>query len=140
MDITEEQKELARRILSQNPFVNLLGIKLIDLWHGEAVCGLTVEAKHHRAGGFLHGGVTASLIDTVTAFAVATYAEQGENFVTVDLTIHYLRPVYNGEIKSRARVVRAGKRIFTVAADVFNQTDEIAATALTTYSKIVPKN
>ncbi len=134
--ITEAQKEYARRILTLNPFVKMLGIELVDLAHGEATCSLKVEEKHERAGGFLHGGVTASLIDTVLAFAVATHLASGENSVTIDLTVHYLRPLYRGEITARAKVLRAGKRIVTASAEVFDETGELAATALSTYSKI----
>ena len=80
--------------------------------------------------------MTASLIDTVMAFAVATYLEAGENSVTIDLTVHYLRPLYRGEITARAKVLRAGKRIVTASAEVFDETGELAATALSTYNKI----
>lgn len=134
--ISEAQKEYARRILTENPFVTMLGIELVDLEHGEALCRLQIEEKHQRAGGFLHGGVTASLIDTVMAFAVATHLAPGENSVTIDLTVHYLRPLYLGEITARAKVLRAGKRIVTASAEVFDETGELAATALTTFSKI----
>jgi uncharacterized protein (TIGR00369 family) len=136
--ITEEQKEFARNLMRQIPFVQLLGIELIDLAPGEAEISLKIEEKHLRGGRFLHGGVTASLIDTVTAFAVGTITQSPANAVTVDLTIHYLRPIYQGEIKARARVVRAGNRLLTVSADVFDADGELVATALSTYSKITP--
>lgn len=138
--ITDEHKELARRILSENPFVEMLGVELLDLDLGEAVCRLRVEEKHERRGGFVHGGVTASLIDTATALAVATYLKPGENSVTIDLTVHFLRPIYGGSIEARARVLRAGKRIIALSAEVFDEKGELAATALTTYSKITLKS
>jgi acyl-CoA thioesterase len=138
--ITDEHKQLARQILSENPFVEMLGIELIELELGEAVCRLRVEEKHERRGGFVHGGVTASLIDTVTALAVATYLKPGESSVTVDLTVHFLRPIYNGAVTARAKVLRAGKRIITLSAEVFDEKGELAASALTTYSKVTLKS
>ena len=137
--ITDEQKQLARQIISQNPFVEMLGIEFVELEYGEAVCQIRIEEKHERRGGFTHGGVTASLIDTVTALAVATHLQAGENSVTVDLTVHFLRPIFRGTMTARAKVLRAGKRLVTVSADVFDSTGELAATALTTYSKITLK-
>ena len=137
--ITDEHKQFARQILSENPFVEMLGIELIELELGEAVCRLRVEEKHERRGGFVHGGVTASLIDTVTALAVATHLQPGENSVTVDLTVHFLRPIFRGAVTARAKVLRAGKRIVTLSAEVFDDKGELAASALTTYSKIIPK-
>lgn len=137
--ITDEQKQLAREIMSQNPFVEMLGIELVELEYGAAVCQIRLEEKHERRGGFTHGGVTASLVDTVTALAVATHLQAGENSVTVDLTVHFLRPVFRGAMTARAKVLRAGKRLVTVSAEVFDSAGELAAAALTVYSRITPK-
>lgn len=135
--ITEEHKQLARQILSENPFVEMLGVELLELELGEAVCRLRVEEKHERRGGFVHGGVTASLVDTVMALAAATYLKPGENSVTIDLTVHYLRPIFGGAVVAKAKVLRAGKRIITLSAEVFDEKGELAATAISTYSKIM---
>lgn len=134
-DLTEAEKQFARELLARVPFNNLIGIELVEIERGEAICRLTVEAKHQRGGGFLHGGATASLIDTTTAFAVGSLVGSPGNAVTVDLTIHYLRPIFAAAV-AKAKVVRAGKRLLTVSCEVFDEHEKLAATALTTYSKI----
>ncbi len=58
--------------------------------------------------GLLHGGATASVIDTAMAFAVVSILESDEKASTVDLTVHYLRPVMEGAIVCTAKVVKAG--------------------------------
>jgi acyl-CoA thioesterase len=126
----------ARKVLAENPFLQLLGIELDHLENGEAICRVRAEEKHTRIGDFLHGGATASLIDTAAAFAVGSITGNVSNAVTVSLTIHYLRPIRAGEIVAKAFVVRNGKRLLTVSADVFDADDKLAATALSTYSKI----
>lgn len=133
--LTEAEKQFARELLKTVPFNNLLGVELVEIERGEAVCRLKIEEKHLRGGGFLHGGATASLIDTAAAFAVGSLTGVPINAVTVDLTIHYLRPLFN-EAVAKARVLRAGKRLLTVSAEVFDENGVLAATALTTYSKI----
>lgn len=126
----------ARKALTENPFLQLLEIELDHIKRGEAVCRLRAEEKHTRSGGFLHGGATASLIDTAMAFAVGSVFGNVTHAVTVDLTIHYLRPIRAGEAIAKARVVRAGKNLLTVSAEVFDAEEKLAATALSTYSKI----
>lgn len=126
----------ARKVLAENPFLQLLEIELDHVENGEAICRLPAQEKHTRSGAFLHGGATASLIDTATAFAVGSVLGNMTSGVTVDLTIHYLRPVRVGEIVAKARVVRAGKRLLTVSAEVFGADGKLAAAALATYSKI----
>ena len=55
---------------------------------------------------------------------------------TVDLTISYLRPVTRGRLTAVAKVVRAGRRLFVVSADVFDAETNLIATALSTYIKV----
>lgn len=126
----------ARQVLAENPFLKLLGIELERVGEGEAVCLLRAEEKHTRVGNFLHGGATATLIDTAMAFAAGSITGSAANAVTVDLTIHYLRPIRAGEVKAKARVVRAGKTLLSVAAEIFDADGKLAATALSTYSRI----
>lgn len=86
--------------------------------------------------GLLHGGVTATLIDTAMAFAVITCLEENERASTADLNVYYLRPHRDGPVTCTARVVKAGKRLFTVSGEVVNEEGKLIATALSTYSKV----
>ncbi len=128
--------EKAQEFFSKVPFNQLIGMELKDLKDGEATINLTVRAEIRQPHGLLHGGVTASLIDTAMAFAVITKLTKEEKASTIDLNVHYLRPVTEGEIFCVAKVVKPGKRIFTVSAEVFNEEKKLVATALSTYSKV----
>ena len=135
-EITEELKQKAREALGRAPFPQLLGLELVDLKFGEAVLKLKMRDDLRQPYGLLHGGATASLIDTATAFAVITCQSENEQSTTVDLSVHYLRPHTEGEIVCTARIVRAGRRITTVSADVVNEEGKLIATALSTYMKV----
>jgi acyl-CoA thioesterase len=130
--------EKAQAVFREVPYIKLLGMELIDLRDGEAVLRLKMRDELRQPHGLLHGGATASLIDTATAFAVITKLEPDEKASTVDLTVHYLRPVIDETILCTARVVKAGKRLLTVSADVVSSNDKekLVATAISTYSKI----
>jgi len=84
----------------------------------------------------VHGGAIASLIDTATAFAIVSIIPAQEKVTTVDLTISYLRPVTEGRLRAVARVLRSGRRLLAVSADVFDTSGKLAATALSTYIKL----
>ncbi len=109
---------------------------LIDLKTGEAIVRLKMRDELRQPQGLLHGGATASVIDTAMAFAVVTCLAENEKASTVDLTVHYLRPVTEGAIVCTAKIVKAGKRLLTVSAEVFNNEEKLIATALSTYAKI----
>lgn len=134
--VTEEQKQAAAEMIKKVPFPSLLGFELVDLKYGEAVLKLKMRDQLRQPYGTLHGGATASLIDTAMAFACVTCLSATEQSTTIDLTVHYLRPHTNGEVFCTAKVVRAGKRILTVSAEVVNEEGKIIATALSTYTKV----
>jgi len=135
-EITEAQKLRAAASMQKNPFAKLIGMKLVDLKPGEAAVQIEMRDELRQPHGILHGGVTATLIDTAMAYAVITCLTEEEKASTIDLTVHYLRPHSEGAFTCTARVVRAGKRILTVSAEVFNEQGKQIAAALSTYTKV----
>ena len=135
-EITPEQRKRAEDSLHGLPFARLMGMRLIGIRHNEAVISIQMRDDLRQPAGVLHGGVTATLIDTAMAFAVITRLAEGERASTIDLTVHYLRPHTEGSITCTAKVVRAGKRIFTVSADVENEDGKQIATAISTYTRV----
>lgn len=134
--ITDEHRAYAANALHGLPFAKLIGMKLVELRPDEAVIKIEMRDDLRQPSGVLHGGVTATLIDTAMAFAVRTRLAIDEATATIDLTIHYLRPHITGTFTCTAKVVRAGKRIFTVSADVVNEDGKHIATAVSTYTKV----
>ena len=134
--ITEEQRALAAKILAGGGFSKLLGLRLESLEPGRAVISMAVQDEFRQPHGVLHGGATASLIDTAMAYAVITRLSPEEKASTVDLTVHYLRPHTEGRLICTATIVRAGKRLLTVSAEAVNESGKIVATSLSTYTKL----
>jgi acyl-CoA thioesterase len=130
------QLQQLREALDRVPFAKLLGIELVTAGQGTATLRLSITADLKQIHGVMHGGATASLIDTATAFAIVPMIRPEERFSTVDLMVNYLRPLKQGTATAQARVIRFGKRLITVAADVLDDAGDLSATALSTYSKL----
>ena len=135
-EFPEERRQFAANKLNNLPFARLLGMRLVDMRPNEAVVEIEMRDDLKQPSGVLHGGVTATLIDTAMAFAVRTYLTDTEPTATIDLTVHYLRPHVEGKAICTARVVRPGKRIFTVSAEVHNENGRLIATVLSTYTRM----
>ena len=118
------------------PFAQLLGIKVDSMEPGHAVLSLEMRDDLMRNRGIAHGGVAATLIDSAMAMAIEPMLAANESTTTVDLTIHYLRPLREGTARASARVVRAGKRVITVSAELFDHNEKLAATAISTYLRL----
>lgn len=114
-------------------FIQQLGVEIVKV-HTDGVtveCAITKELLNSH--GVLHGGVTASVADTAMGIAVSRRYDQNQLVTTVELKINYLRPVVEGKILARSRIIRAGHRICVGQVDVFDATKKKIAIALMTF-------
>jgi len=138
--LTEPQQQRVEQALKGVPFAKFLGIQLESIEPGRATMSLEIREELKQNAGVVHGGVVASLIDSAAAFAILPLLKDDERTTTVDLTISYLRPLVSGVTSATARVVREGGRIVVVSADLFDESGNLAATALSTYIKLPRKS
>jgi uncharacterized protein (TIGR00369 family) len=132
-ELSADELALLRETFAQVPYARLLGLEFVGAERGAARFALGVREELTRMGGIVHGGALASLLDTAAAFAVHTLLAPGERTVTVDLTIHFLRPAVGGRVEARARVLRLGRRVVVISAEATDQAGTLLATATTTY-------
>ena len=135
-ELTEDQLRRIHEALDAVPFAKLLGLELDTIEPGLAVMSLRIRQELKQNSGVVHGGAIASLIDTAMAFAIIPLLAEGERTTTVDLTINYLRPLTSGRATATARVLRAGRRVIALSADVSDELSNPAATALSTYLRL----
>jgi len=138
-ELSEAQQSRIARAMNSVPFARLLDLKLEAASPGRSVMSLQIRDELRQNLGVVHGGVTASLIDSAAALAIVSLLAEGERATTVDLTINYLRPLRSGKVTATARVLRAGKRVIAVSADVEDEDGNLAATGLTTYLRFSEK-
>lgn len=122
--------------LDNVPFAKLLGIEIDSVEPGHAVLSMQIRNDLKQNHGVAHGGSVAALIDSAMAVAIMPMLTENERTTTVDLTIHYLRPLTHGTARASARVVRAGKRVITVSAELFDDDGKLASTAISTYLRL----
>jgi acyl-CoA thioesterase len=135
-ELTPAQLRRIRKAITTVPFARFLGLELDEIGSGTATLAVIIRKDLMQNQGVVHGGAIASLIDTATAFAILSLLEPKEKVTTVDLAISYLRPVTGGRLTAVAKVVRAGRRLFVVSAEVFDRQGKLITTALSTYIKI----
>jgi uncharacterized protein (TIGR00369 family) len=135
-ELSEDQRRRIHEALDTVPFAKLIGLELEDVAPLHAVMSLRIRDELKQNNGLVHGGAIASLIDTTTAFAIIPLLAQNERATTIDLTINYLRPLTTGRATATARVLRAGRRVIAVSAEVADDAKNLTATALSTYLRL----
>jgi uncharacterized protein (TIGR00369 family) len=134
--LSPEEERRIREAFERVPFAHFLKLELGEMKRGAATLHLELRDELKQNNGVVHGGVIASLVDTAAAFAIITSLEPEQTTTTVDLTIHYLRPLIRGRVTAKARLLRAGRRILAIEVDVLDETQALAATALTSFIRL----
>ena len=90
--------------------------------------GSPTEAFLNPLGG-LHGGWTATIMDSALACAVMTTLEPGEGYTTVEFKVNLTRPVRpdGGEVRCEGRVVTRGRGIATSEATLTDAEGKVLA-------------
>lgn len=132
----QASRQRLREVLERVPFARLLGIEIAEAAPGAVSLCLEARDELMRLEGIMHGGAIASLADTAAAFAAISTLAPDEKTVTVDMTLHFLRPLREGRATAHARVLRAGRRLLTISVEVTDESGKLAATMLTTYARI----
>lgn len=101
------------------PVSQTIGFHATAIEEGATVFRLEVRPeKHLNPMGTLHGGILCDVADGAMGIACATLLERGESFTTLELRITFLRPVRDGVLEARARVVNRGRTLHYVECDL----------------------
>src|SRR5713101_5603580 len=133
MKNAKKYKEALRRRMNQSGATAILGLSPEKLEKGRAVFSMRVKPRHKQLHGVVHGGVLATVADTVAAIAAFTTVPKGTQIATVELKINYLEPVPGGRITADARVLRTGRNFVVAECEILNEDGSLAAKALLTF-------
>ena len=113
------------------PFNRLLGIEFGEYHDDGVTLRLPLSSRHYNGAGVVHGGVMLTLADAALGFAIARAV--GSRCTTAELKINYLRPVTEGILEARSRILRAGRKLVVARAEVICERKHVAE-VLTTFA------
>lgn len=99
-------------------FLEHLGAKLESVEEGKV--SISVENAKHLAQqtGFIHAGVTATIADSAAGYAALTMMPEDQEVLSVEFKVNLMRPASGNKIQANARVIKPGRQITVVEADV----------------------
>ena len=100
----------AQRVLDDSPFVRWWGFVLEGLGQGEATLRLPFRPEMLRPGGYVQGGASMALADAAFWLALMTIVGEEPMALTLEMKTNFLRGA-RGDLRCRARVLKAGRRI-----------------------------
>ena len=104
-----------------------LHIHLREIGDTHAIMEVTVGDLHRNYFGGAHGGLIATLVDTVSFFP-RQLLPAGKSCTTTNLNVTYVRPAVPGDLlTARAELMHTGRRMASIAVTVKNQQDKLVA-------------
>jgi uncharacterized protein (TIGR00369 family) len=122
------------------PLVALLGLRLIEAEPGRVVFAGVASQEVYNGMGVAHGGFAATMLDSALGCAINTTMPAGRVFTTIDLQVHYTRPLRRevGELRCTANVVHAGSRVATSEGRITDAAGKVYAHGTTTCILVEP--
>jgi uncharacterized protein (TIGR00369 family) len=116
------------------PIHLLLGFRGESFADGRVVMTLDPAEFHYNPLGVVHGGVLATLLDTVMACAVHTKLAAGESYTTLDFDVRFVRGVnlQSGRVRAVGDVLHIGRRVATAKGELVDAEGRLCAHATTT--------
>lgn len=95
------------------PIGDTLGFRVAAVESGRVVLKGNPDRRSYNLLGSVHGGWTASILDTAMALSTLSSLDATLGFTTLDIKITYVRPVTveSGEVTAEGRVIHGGRRV-----------------------------
>jgi uncharacterized protein (TIGR00369 family) len=125
---------LASGALPLNTIAQTLDYDIVEAETGRVVITLVPNGSHLNPWGTVHGGLTATLLDSCMGLAVQSTLEKGFSSTTLEFKISLVRAITpeTGEIRAEGKILNAGRRIGTAEGRVIDKMGRLLAHGTTT--------
>ena len=94
-----------------NPFLDYLGITLVELKDGYARFRMPVRPEYLQGAKTMQGGLIVALADETIAHAMMTQLSPEEGLTTIELKSNFLAGVSDGDLIATATVFKKGQSL-----------------------------
>ena len=121
-------------MMERNPFFKHIGFELVNSSEEEILLKLSIKTDLLNTNKSLHGGVHASMLDTVQSIALRSVYHCPVTAMNLD--VHYFAPANTGHLFARAKLLQKGYKMAVLEAEIIDENATLIAKGTGTY-KIV---
>jgi uncharacterized protein (TIGR00369 family) len=120
--------------LPLNTIAQTLGYDVSEAVSGRVVVTAEPSGSHLNPAGTVHGGLTATLLDSCMGLAIQSTLEKGIGQTTLEFKISLVRPITpdTGPIRAEGIVMSRGRRVGTAEGRVTDGSGRLLAHGTTT--------
>ncbi len=111
-------------IAMETDFLKHNGIHIIEATPDHTLVEAQITEQSQNIYGIVHGGVYFTMMDSA---AGVTARLDGRRYVTLDASTHFYKSASSGLLHATAQVVRRGRTVCVVSAEVHNDAGTLLA-------------
>ncbi|WP_299846748.1 PaaI family thioesterase [uncultured Paracoccus sp.] len=123
--MTEIAPEIAAKVrasFDRQTMMQTLGAEMTAIGPGRIIITAPILPTVLQQQGAGHAGLTFSIGDSAAGFAALTLMPAEAEVMTVEMKLNLMSPAIGERLVAEGRVIRPGRRIMVVAADVWAET------------------
>jgi len=128
--------EEIKQSFARQTMMDFIGAHLSRVDPGIVEITLPYRPDMTQQHGYLHAGIVTTIADTACGYAAYSLMPPNSEVLSVEFKVNLLRPAKGEKFVAIAEVIKAGKTLTVVRADVFGvnheQQRELVATMLST--------
>ena len=116
----DEAQRRVRESFARQGFMKKLGVELRRVEQGICELAVAFDETLTQQHGYIHGGVTTTIADNAAGYAAYTLMPENSTVMTTEFKINLLAPAKGPELIARAEVIKPGRKLMVIRADVYN--------------------
>jgi len=125
-----------RNSFERQTAMSSIGAELLIVEPGKVEIALPYRSDLTQQHGYMHAGIITTIADTACGYAAYTLMPAGSEVLSVEFKVNLLRPAKGERFVAVANVLKPGRTLTVVRADVFGISEsderELIATMLAT--------
>ncbi|QGX97528.1 PaaI family thioesterase [Roseovarius faecimaris] len=108
-----------RRSFAAQSLMESLGARLETVNCGEITISAPIREGNLQQHGYAHAGVTFAIGDSAAGYAALSMMPDDHEVLTTEMKINLLAPGKGTQLVARGRVIKPGRRLVVVQADIY---------------------
>ncbi|SDY36519.1 uncharacterized domain 1-containing protein [Citreimonas salinaria] len=117
-----DMEKRVRDSFARQSMMDTLGAKIANVAPGAVEITAPILPIALQQQGFGHAGLAFSLGDTAAGYSALSLMPEDQEVVTAEIRIHLLAPARGDQLIARGKVIKPGRRLVVVQAEVFART------------------
>jgi uncharacterized protein (TIGR00369 family) len=132
MSLNPSYAEEIKHSFAKQTIMGLIGAELTRVEPGIIEIALPYRADLSQQHGYLHAGIVTTIADSACGYAAYSLMPPNSEVLSVEFKVNLLRPAKGEMFLASAEVVKSGKTLTVVRADVFSLDQEGERTLIAT--------